>query len=166
MKQHIEQVNHNSDFHNCICGSYPDKFFDWKIIVLFYCAFHYLKALAAKTGIDIGSTHHDIEMNVNPKFQRTDEHTMRIKKTAWENYNSLFCYSQTARYNGIIDAQTFEALKKEDYKRSLNHLKSFSKYIILERQVPITNTIIGIDETQANPKERFESQEVKSTNNN
>lgn len=138
MNHHIEQVNHNYFFHKCICETYSDKFYDWKIIVLFYCAYHCLKALALKEKIDIGSTHSLIEINVNPKFSDRPKtvHTMRISKTAWDNYNSLFCYSQSARYDGILDDETFEALKKEDYKRAIKHLEDFIKYI-KGRGVPI-----------------------------
>ena len=126
MKQHLDQANHNQDFHDCIETQFTGQFYDWKITVLFYVAIHYLKAFASKKGIDIGETHFDIEHNVNP-----DRHNakMRITKGAWREYKNLFNYSRTARYEGITDISTFEQLKKVDHSYCLIHLDNFKKYL-------------------------------------
>ena len=104
MQNHIDQANHNQDFHDCIDTKFPDKFYDWKITVCFYIGLHWLKSLAAKKGIDIGETHFDIDKNVNPSRPHT---IMPISKNAWREYKALFNYSQTARYTGITDLTTF-----------------------------------------------------------
>ena len=126
MHQHLEQANHNKNFHDCIETQFAGQFYDWKITVLFYVAIHYLKALADSKGVDIGETHFDIEHNVNP-----DRHhaKMRIKKGAWREYKNLFNYSRTARYEGITDIATFEQLKQVDHSYCLTHLDNFKKYI-------------------------------------
>ncbi len=126
MQNHILQAKHNEKFHDCICTEFPDRFFDWKITVLFYQAIHYLKTLAAQKGIDIGDTHYEIERNINPDRQSPK---MAITKGAWREYNALYQYSQTARYNGITDFDTFEKLKETDYKFAVQNLGKFKKYL-------------------------------------
>lgn len=126
MQQHIDQAKHNKNLHDCIATNFPNQFYDWKITALFYVAIHYLKALAAKRGIDIGETHYEIEQNVNPK--RTGR-KMQITTNAWREYKSLFNYSRTARYEGITDVATFEKLKQTDHSYCLQHIDKFKKYI-------------------------------------
>jgi hypothetical protein len=123
---HILQAEHNEKFHDCICEQFPDRFFDWKITVLFYQAIHLLQGLADKKGILIGDTHYEIERNINP-----DRHnaSMRLSKGAWREYNALYQYSQTARYDGITDFETFERIKQVDYGYCLKHLDNFKKYL-------------------------------------
>lgn len=123
---HILQAKHNEKFHDCICEQFPDRFFDWKITVLFYQAIHYLKALAAQKGLNIGDTHFEIEQSINPDKKKT---VMPITKGAWREYNALFQYSQTARYNGITDFETFEKLKEYDYNFAKKNLENFKKYL-------------------------------------
>lgn len=124
---HIQQAKHNEKFHECICEQFPDRFFDWKITVLFYQAIHYLKALAAQKGLRIGDTHHEIELNINPDRPKN---VMPITRGAWREYNSLFQYSQTARYNGVTDFETFEKLKEVDYGFAKKNLENFKKYLL------------------------------------
>jgi hypothetical protein len=128
MDRFLNQASHNEEFHNCICENFADKFYDWKITSLFYTAIHYLKALATKRGIDIGQTHHEIELNVNP-----DRHKplMRITKGAWSEYKKLLQYSRTSRYDGVnTDFETFELIMKADYEYCVKHLDNFKKYLI------------------------------------
>ncbi len=126
MQHFLDQASHNQDFHNSIVGNFSDRFYDWKITVLFYIAIHILKALAAKRGIDIGSTHHEIEKNVNPD---RDFAKMKIKRSAWNNYSALYHYSRTARYEGLTDNATFESIMQIDHSYCLEHLEEFKKYI-------------------------------------
>lgn len=126
MRNYLSQAKHNEDFHSCISSEFENKFYDWKITALFYVALHYLKALAAKKGIDIGDTHYDIEHAVNP--DRTNN-KMSIRKGVWREYKALFSYSRTARYEGITDIETFEKLKEVDHSYCLRHLENFKKYI-------------------------------------
>lgn len=126
MQRFLEQINHNQSFYTCIDKNFTDKFFDWKITVLFYIAVHCLKALSVKRNINVGDTHYDIECNVNPDREGSK---MKITRNAWREYKSLYQYSRTARYNGITDIETFEKLKRNDHKYCLEHIKRFKKYI-------------------------------------
>jgi hypothetical protein len=126
MRKHLDQATHNQDFHDQINESFCDKFYDWKITVLFYVAIHYLKALAVKRNFNIGDTHHEIEQNVNPD---RDSAIMKIKRGAWVDYKSLYRYSKSSRYEGITDNDTFEKIKKVDHSFCLVHLENFKKYV-------------------------------------
>jgi hypothetical protein len=126
MQQHLKQATHNQEFHDKIVDDFSEQFYDWKITVLFYVAIHYLKALAAKRNINIGETHYEIEQSVNPDRGNS---TMNISRGAWREYKNLFRYSQTARYEGITDFDTFEKLKQIDHSFCLKHLDNFKKYI-------------------------------------
>lgn len=126
MQHYIDQAKHNQDFHDCIQENFNERFFDWKITVLFYIALHNVKALAAKKGIDIGHTHFEIENNISPKRHKGK---MPISETAWTNYRNLFQYSQVARYDGLMDHDTFELIKGADYSNCIIHLRDFKKYI-------------------------------------
>jgi hypothetical protein len=126
MHQFLDQASHNQEFHDTIAGNFTDRFHDWRITVLFYVAVHYLRALAAKKGINIGKTHHEIELNVNPD---RDSARMKITRTAWRNYHQLYHYSRLARYEGLTDSETFEKLMQADHAYCLIHLSDFKKYI-------------------------------------
>lgn len=93
---------------------------------MFYTALHYLKGLAEKRKINIGDTHYDIENSVNPD---RSGNKMKISKNSWREYKALFRYSQTARYEGITDFESYNQLKEMDYKECLKHLERFKKYI-------------------------------------
>ena len=126
MEKYLLQAAHNKDFHECIEHSFNDKFYDWKITVLFYIAIHCLKALASKLNIEIGETHREVEKNINP--DRTP-HSLPISRAAYKNYRDLYQYSKTARYEGFTDFETFEKLKETDHSHCLIHLSNFQKYI-------------------------------------
>ncbi len=127
IQKYLDQANHNEEFHTCLTSNYSEKFFDWKIIVLFYTSIHYLKALAAKKGIDIGKTHSEIASNCNPK---RDSPKMALSTNAYNEYKKLRVYSEAARYEGIdTDIDTFEKLKEQDYKFCLEHLTKFKGHM-------------------------------------
>ncbi len=126
MQHFIDQAIHNERFHECVHTNFSERFFDWKVTILFYTALHYLKALAATREIDIGNTHTDIEYNCNPD---RSGRKMMITRNAWREYKNLYRYSHTSRYEGITDIDTFEKLKEIDYGYCKVHLNAFKKYI-------------------------------------
>lgn len=127
MQHHIDQAKHNESLLSDLEIDHPTIYFDWKVTVCFYVALHYLQALADKREIKIGETHNDIERNVSPNSNH--QPTMRISNGAWRNYKDLFKYSQIARYEGIIDTESFEELRESDYLECKKHLDNFKKYI-------------------------------------
>lgn len=133
MEHLLNQIKHNEEFHSEICDKYSDKFFDWKITCLFYCAYHGLQALACEWHINIGSNHKDILWNMNP---RNNGRAMQVKENIFKAYDILFEYSRSARYNGFTDFDTFQQLKKADYEDALKRWDYIKKYII-EKGVPL-----------------------------
>ncbi len=126
MEKHIRQAEHNKDFHLCIDGRFKDRFYDWKITVLFYIAIHCLKALAIKKTADIGENHREVELNINPDNRNA---TFPLNRGAYRSYRNLYQYSKTARYDGIVDFATFERLKEADHLHCLQELRNFQNYI-------------------------------------
>ncbi len=96
--------------------TFPNKYFDWKITLVFYCAIHLLKELAHKNNKIIGDTHFDILNNINPHPRTGFKPTLPVSKTQFDFYNDTFQYSRVARYTGITDYKVFEAQRKADYK--------------------------------------------------
>lgn len=122
---HINQFQHNLEFHDGICKTYPDNFYDWKITLIFYCSYHLVKALAAHRNVDIGDTHSKILWNLNPK---NSQRKIQFKNDAFYAFDLLFEYSQTARYKGFTNMKDFQILKKADYEDAIkkyNYLKSY-----------------------------------------
>lgn len=128
----ISQVQHNESFHDALTINFPDIFFDWKITCTFYCAIHLLKALGEQHNINIGDTHKDIFKNIKPN---NPSRLLPIKKKAFEAYAKIFDYSRTARYEGIFDRATFEAMKKQDHLHCRHLYNYLRKYITIERGV-------------------------------
>jgi hypothetical protein len=126
MHSHLLKASHNEEFHKCICDTFKDKFFDWKVTVLFYIGLHWLKALSKKRSIDIGDSHYDIENAVNPDRSTA---IMPIKRGAWREYNKLFVYSRLARYEGITTSEVHHELMNNYYSDCITHLHNFKLYI-------------------------------------
>jgi hypothetical protein len=86
MKQFVEQVKHNENFHTTLCTSFPNQFFDWKIICLFYSAYHLIQALAVLKKVSVGDRHKDILWNMNP---RNPKRSLQVKKDIFEAQDEL-----------------------------------------------------------------------------
>ena len=127
MDEFANHANHNHKFYETICTDYPDHFFDWKNIALFYIAIHFIKALAKHRNKIIGTTHAEINNNL-----RTGKHNpeMPISKTAYENYMNLFHYSQSARYDGIPNIDLFQKLRKKDHEHACKCFRDLKRFII------------------------------------
>ncbi|MEJ7679086.1 MAG: hypothetical protein WKG06_14770 [Segetibacter sp.] len=127
MQEYLNQAAHNENFHQTLCGlTSNDDYPDWKVTCLFYVAFHYLKALADHRNKSIGNYHTEINKNIR---SGTHMPTMPISKTAYQNYMSLFHYSQTARYDGYTDITVFNAINRGNYSHALQCLNDFKKFI-------------------------------------
>ncbi|HVA99164.1 MAG TPA: HEPN domain-containing protein [Bacteroidia bacterium] len=126
MDKHINQAKSNQKFHNCIHESFTDDYYDWKITSLFYVAIHGMKALITKKGQKAGSTHEEIDNQINPKRENAK---LKVSNTCWINYRNLYNYSRSARYDGFTDIEIFKSDKKKDYEYSVKHLQDILKYL-------------------------------------
>ena len=131
MQNFIEQARQNQIFHDEIHEKFPDRFFDWKITVLFYIAIHLVKAMAAQKKVRIGASHEDIANSIRPTQPGTfNRPSMPISQSAYNNYHSLYTYSRTARYEGITtDIETTNLLRQDMHARSLEMLRQFKLYM-------------------------------------
>lgn len=127
MEEYVRHANQNYAFYEKICQQWPDDYFDWKVTILFYVAFHYLKALAKHRKKEIGNHHFQINRNI----RRGDHHpSMPLSDTACDNYMDLFHYSQASRYDSIPDMVVFKKARKEDYIFAQKCFTDFRKYIV------------------------------------
>lgn len=124
MDKFLRHANHNLGFHMKICGHYPDEYYDWKIICLFYVAIHYLKSLSLHRQKEIGERHSEINLNIRKHSN------MPLSNTARNNYIQLFNFSQIARYEGIDEIEEFNQMQKIDYGSALKCFRDFEKYIV------------------------------------
>jgi hypothetical protein len=121
----IEQVKHNENFHQDLCTKFTDHYFDWKVTCLFYVAHHLIRALANQWSVDIGNRHSENLRNMNPK---NPNRTMQVKRSIFEDYDTLFEYSWTARYDGFTNFETFQNLKKGDHLDAVKRVDQIRRY--------------------------------------
>lgn len=124
-----KQVKHNESFHSSLCSSFTDHYFDWKITCLFYCAYHLIQAFGSLRNVKIGDRHKDILWNLNPK---NPNRPTPFKSKAFDAYDMLFEYSQSARYSGITDFETWQSIKQTDHKHALSLYQYLKTYIKAE----------------------------------
>jgi hypothetical protein len=120
MNNHLNQAIRNEELHAVLLANEPNRFFDWKIVALFYAAFNYLKALSFKKNLNIGETQTEMANNCNPDIPKP---IMPISREAWQQYNDLMNFSKEARNN-----ETNEEMRK-DYEACLFLLDGFKTYV-------------------------------------
>ena len=120
IQSHIEQAERNEELHAVLKINEPDRFFNWRIVALYYGALHYLKALASKKNIVIGETHSQIESSCNPDRPSPK---MPLNRDAWLQYQNLQKCAKESR-NDLAADQV-----KRDYEYCLQELDGFKKYI-------------------------------------
>lgn len=126
MQQFIDQANHNQALHDEIHRAFPNQYPDWKTTILFYVAIHLLKALASKWGVNLGKSHESIADSIKPaKTTYGPQPEMKISVTSYDNYQSLYNYSRSARYVAGRDPELVE----EDYQRSVKCANDFRRYV-------------------------------------
>jgi hypothetical protein len=121
---------HNEEFHTATTKSYPDKYFDWKVVMIFYAGLHYVKGLAHQLNISIGESHMDIRNNIQPpKANQRIKPAMAFTKRAYDNYDLLYEASRNARYSGFRNPILFEQIMEEQNTACLKALKDLKSYI-------------------------------------
>lgn len=125
MKRHLEQVNHNQEFLAVIEGHSPEKYFDWKITIVFYSALHYLRGLEKLKKLTIPNSHKDMFENINPKLKGA---IMPVSKDCYEAYRDLYNLTRSARYSGIIDPKNQALLMKSQLATAKRHYQKVKQY--------------------------------------
>jgi hypothetical protein len=121
MKSFLEKACENEEFLNCL-GTQSEAYIEWQITAVFYCAYHFIKALADHRGIEIGTDHQTINGNLNP---RKKDALMPLKPHVWNSYYELYKYSKVARY----DLDNEEEDLKNDLQECHKHLLDIKIYV-------------------------------------
>jgi len=105
MEKHIQQAEHNQKLLDILISDFPNEYNDWKVVLCFYVAIHYLKALAIHRNKVLGNTHQEINealgRNASPKL-------FSMKPIQWQNYYDLYQNSRSARYDGFLNVADHE----------------------------------------------------------
>lgn len=82
--------------------------------------------MAYKRGVNIGSTHYDIERALNPSrgMQVTP-----FPDWAWRKYSRLFKYSRDSRYDGILDERIIRIAQEKNFIECEKIFDDFLKYM-------------------------------------
>lgn len=126
MEKHIKQAKHNKSLLEHLIITFPNTYSDWKVTLCFYTAVHYMRALVVKHGGDVVDSHEQIKRMMCP---RSSDKICTIKQDQWDNYHGLKVYSETARYNGILDIDDHEEVSSNNLKDALVMLGRFEKYV-------------------------------------
>lgn len=107
VKNHIGQAQRNKEFYESIKDKYPD----WGVTALFYCALHYVDAFLKSKNLTV------------------EDHTSRFRwieriqelKPLYADYSALYKYSINVRYKMIIPGV-------EDLQNIQNAFIEFEKF--------------------------------------
>lgn len=126
MKEHLDRAIHNEEFLNVIENHTPNLYFDWKVIVAFYSALHYLRALEHRKKSHIGGGHKEFFAHLNPDSKTAK---MPIDKAVFECYLDMFNMAHTSRYHKFKDIKKFQELMKFNLSLAKQHLDVIKKYV-------------------------------------
>jgi hypothetical protein len=127
MIEHLNQAKHNENFLSEIEKHSSNNYFDWKVVVVFYSALHYLRALEKLHNKKIYGRHKDLLYHINPK---NIDAKMPIDQKCADSYFDLFNMSHISRYYGIDNAQIHLALMKYNLNLAKSHYATIKKYCI------------------------------------
>jgi uncharacterized protein (UPF0332 family) len=111
-QQHIEHFKHNEGFLATVIAASPDRYFDWKVTIAFYCALHLVRAFLATKGIEESASHHHTLDCINPKPQTVPEAHVPLPNL-YRPYSHLYLLSRNARYDGFLHAKEFEKHQRD-----------------------------------------------------
>lgn len=132
MDEYVEQSKYNYEFLEILETKEPDRYFDWKITIAFYCALHCIKALLANRGIEV-ETHEEIKREISHRQNQSSP----VSQECWKNYNKLYLQSRSCRYNGFKDRESFNRHNKNEYQKCKAYLDYIRKYINHKHKIPI-----------------------------
>lgn len=128
MNPYYLQYQINEELYLTLKESQPDKYFDWKITILFYSTIHLIKALAYKHNLIIGENHADI-------FYLISDQELDFKKHIKKDYRALFNYSRTTRYFGCEDFESHHQAHKKNLEEAEKKYERIKEYIMKIRKL-------------------------------
>ncbi len=122
MKDYLRKAKHNENFLAVLEKSFPNEFYDWKIVVIFYIAVHYIEAYFDSHGIK--TTNH------KQRRELIEFGEFSFLRSFIDNYDNLFNICHISRYNGFKNFEAFNAHQKEKLKEAKKNLKVIRDTII------------------------------------
>jgi HEPN domain-containing protein len=122
---HLKLAKHNIFFYNDLCESFSEDYFDWKITVLFYTSLHLIEALAESKSIDLGRTHRERELSINP----SKSGSMPVKTHIYQKYMYLKEFSEDCRYTPYVKKKTYQKYLQKDLEKLRGFMLEIAKYV-------------------------------------
>lgn len=126
MRQFINKAKHNEDFLTSIESHFPDNYLDWKLVVTFYSALHYLNAYCKFKKVPHPHNHKDRKKLTNPDNPKA----LMPSKTCYEIYTFLYDYAHTARYMFLYSQKVQNQFAKIHIVNAKNALKELKEYFV------------------------------------
>lgn len=112
-QQHLEQARHNEAHLAKSLMDSPNQFDDWKVTTCFYIGLHWVRLFLHTKGVFNSGSHQDTLDCINPNVVKKPAIYTPIKEL-YEPYFALKQMSENARYDGFLQAGTFNALQKNN----------------------------------------------------
>ena len=126
---HRNQVLENEAFLRALDTHIPDRFFDWRITVMFYIALHCLRALSVHKRVTWGASHQSMFVAIDPDDSRA---VMPVPRDVYAAYQQLYRNSRMVRYQGFSDYSTYLARSRSMYGRCIGLLAIVKNYVVAE----------------------------------
>jgi hypothetical protein len=124
MNKHLNQCNHNEDFLNQLCISFPGSFNEWKITAIFYCVTHLIRGHALFKGEMLGDRHNNV-------FDFLEKISGKDSK-ACKAFYSLYRNCRDCRYSGFTTRENFERICEIKLNESRVNFSIVKSYLILQ----------------------------------
>lgn len=108
-------------------SSFPDDFFDWRLIATFYSALHYINAIISDYKLHVPNDHKQRRRFLDPD----GENKLGMEVIPFEAYIELYDYSFKARYTSYsTDISGYKlVLVKVDYRQAVNDLSIVKEFV-------------------------------------
>ena len=126
MRQFINKAKHNEDFLTSLESHFPGDYLDWKLVVTFYSALHYINAYFKFKQIPHPHNHPDRKKNINPD----NPEASLPSQICYDIYNDLYDYAHTARYMFNYSQKAQSQLGNIHILKAKKDLKNLKKYFI------------------------------------
>lgn len=122
MNKYINQHEHNREFLIELTKKFPDRFFDWKITVLFYSATHLIRGYAlAKHKVEIGESHTAVHNFLKEELSEDSK--------VFKAYRCIYRNCRDVRYSGFTTQENFEFFCGIKFKESTTCLGTIKAYL-------------------------------------
>lgn len=122
--KHLDQAHHNFGFFKNLQATFPKRYNDWKVTVLFYTALHAIEAIAEHKKIDLGDSHKDREKAIKPGSS-----IMPVSQSVFNHYRYIKKASVDCRYVAPFNRKTMDEFLEKDIHSSKLSIKCIAEYV-------------------------------------